>query len=83
MSKGCNGKGKVRFRKLCSTHWKLKQGEIHNIDTSECNLCKWKGPCDKHRIVMGRDGGRYKRGNVMVLCPNCHRLVHTGGITLK
>ena len=25
---------------------------------------------------MGSEGGRYVYGNVVILCPNCHRLAH-------
>ena len=82
-SKGHRGNGKKRYRKLCSTHYKLKMGQIYNLDTSRCPLCNWQGPCDRHRLIMGRDGGRYIKGNVIVLCPNCHRLLHLGKLLLK
>lgn len=83
MSKGSNSKGKTKYKKLCSTHYKLKQGRIYDIDTSKCSICNWLGPCDKHRVVYGMDGGKYTQGNVIVLCPNCHRLLHMGKLTLK
>lgn len=49
----------------------------------KCSLCSWDGPCDRHRIKMGKEGGQYVEGNVLILCPNCHRLVHTGKLILK
>lgn len=83
-TKGWNRQGsKKRYRKLCSTHYRLKQGKIFKIDTSKCSICNWLGFCDKHRIMLGRDGGKYKQGNVIVLCPNCHRLLHMGKLTLR
>lgn len=42
-----------------------------------CWLCGWKeAMCDFHRRVPGSEGGTYRKSNVMVLCPNCHRLAH-------
>lgn len=44
-----------------------------------CIRCGWaEGPSQVHRIVPGRDGGRYTRDNVVPLCPNCHSLVTFG-----
>jgi hypothetical protein len=82
-SKGSKANGKIRFRKLCSTHYKLKQGRIHDINTNRCSVCDWLGPCDKHRIKHGEEGGKYQDGNVAVLCPNCHRLLHMEKLRLK
>ena len=42
-----------------------------------CQFCGWNStPCDIHRIIPGSLGGKYTTDNVMVLCPNCHRLEH-------
>ena len=42
-----------------------------------CILCGWdKGTLDQHRIKPGREGGKYENGNILHLCPNCHRLEH-------
>jgi hypothetical protein len=44
-----------------------------------CEVCGWKlTTCDKHRMKPGKDGGTYESGNVLILCPNCHRLAHHG-----
>ena len=83
MSKGRDGKGRKKYKKLCSTHYKLKQGRIHSLNILKCSICHWEGPCDKHRIVYGVNGGRYISGNVVILCPNCHRLLHMGKLFLK
>jgi hypothetical protein len=32
----------------------------------------------RHRIHPGREKGKYKRGNVISLCPNCHLLADLG-----
>ena len=75
--------------KYCSYHRSLKRGRedrlsLHNRLRAEagnkpCQICGWdKASCDMHRIVAGKDGGVYKIGNIISLCPNCHRLVHKG-----
>jgi 5-methylcytosine-specific restriction endonuclease McrA len=47
-----------------------------------CMRCGWdKAPCDTHHIVHKKDGGEYTQDNAIVLCPNCHREAHYGGIT--
>ncbi len=63
--------------------WVKKKDWLASLNMSECVICGWEGPCDKHRIKHGKDGGKYHRGNVMILCPNCHRLLHTGKLKLK
>ena len=44
----------------------------------QCSVCGWVGPCDRHRVISGRDGGEYIEANVQILCPNCHKLKHLG-----
>jgi hypothetical protein len=54
------------------------------IDRSFCSICGWnKTVCDQHRIIFGCNGGKYIKGNLISLCPNCHRLVHRGLLTIK
>lgn len=75
-----------RNKKFCKTHRYIKKySRRHKEDLAKrqfpakkCVLCGWEGPCDRHRMVLGRDGGRYVEGNVAILCPNCHRLLHRG-----
>ena len=56
---------------------------ILDIDTSKCSICGWdKANCDIHRIKKGKDGGKYEKENVIVVCPNCHRLLERGIIKL-
>lgn len=39
---------------------------------------------DVHRWnIEGKDGGKYTRGNSLVLDANCHRLVHAGIIEIE
>lgn len=43
-------------------------------DFCEIEGCTWEYKIQRHRIVPGRDGGKYKAGNVIALCPNHHWL---------
>lgn len=36
--------------------------------------CEWTYNFQRHRIHPGREGGKYKLGNVIALCPNHHSL---------
>jgi len=48
------------------------------LDT-KCMICGWEGPCDVHR----KDPiGTYNMENMMSSCPNCHRLIHRGLLTI-
>lgn len=74
------------YRLICNKHHREKYGISkgnwtqrlkEQIDNNKkCSNCGWEGPCDRHRIVMGKHGGDYTQDNVMILCPNCHRLLH-------
>lgn len=79
-------KGKVRYDCYCEVHHRMKYKndnaiseymlDRRKIDNSKCSVCGWdKAPCDRHRIK--HDEG-YKPENILVLCPNCHRLIHLG-----
>jgi hypothetical protein len=49
-----------------------------------CTLCGSRdfASLDAHRILPGSEGGRYQWANLLVLCANCHRLVHAGQIEI-
>lgn len=51
---------------------------IRAVDNNiPCEVCGWqKTTCDRHHIIPLSDGGKDKIKNVIVLCPNCHRLAH-------
>ena len=49
-----------------------------------CMVCGWdKAPCDAHHIIAKASGGQHSIENGVLLCPNCHRLVAIGLITLE
>ncbi len=93
---GCNravmSRGNGRYYKLCYKHHREKYGMSNNnaesrrkskLRNEDCLLCGWKGPCDLHRLRMGKGGGKYTKGNTATLCPNCHRLLHIGQMSIK
>lgn len=87
---GCRNKampaGGGRFKKFCTTHHKAQYGikNSHNqkdrfkINNAReiCTACGWIGKCDMHRPHKGSYGGTYKKSNILVVCPNCHRIIH-------
>ena len=85
-------RGNGKYRKLCTRHHKEKYGIPYSpydrikkqFPNKKCILCGWeKAECDKHRILPKNKGGTYKNGNVIIVCPNCHRLIHRGLILIK
>lgn len=48
-----------------------------NIEIGKCEICSWdKGTCDVHHRIPKKDGGTNERSNLILICPNCHRLIH-------
>jgi hypothetical protein len=49
-----------------------------------CHLCRESDyhVLDAHRIIPGRDGGKYSLSNGLCLCSNCHRRVEAGEIEI-
>lgn len=46
---------------------------------NKCEICGWsKARCDVHHLVPKAEGGLHTIENALVLCPNCHRELHTG-----
>lgn len=46
---------------------------------NRCEQCGWdKARCDVHHRKPKSKGGLHTIANAVVLCPNCHRLVHEG-----
>jgi len=49
----------------------------------EIEGCSWEYKIQRHRIVPGRDGGKYSKGNVIALCPNHHFLADNGILGIR
>jgi len=63
---------------------KLSKKELNQIRSSACVGCGRTPPfadnerCHAHRIISGKEGGEYVRGNVEARCPACHDIEHGG-----
>lgn len=45
---------------------------------AKCSICSWEeSTCDIHHIVEKKNGGTDDLKNLIVVCPNCHRILHT------
>ena len=81
--------GKNYFDRFCNKHHRIRFGVEEfpvnlnmkrNLDNTKCKRCGWsEGPCDRHRLIPEKG---YVEGNVVSLCPNCHRLVTLNLISL-
>lgn len=50
----------------------------------KCAVCKWaEGRCDIHHIIERKDGGTNDISNLILLCPNHHRLWHEGKLKIE
>lgn len=66
-----------------AAQWGVSLDELSEINRNKCIICGWnKTICDVHRVKSGKDGGKYVKENIIVLCPNCHRLVHKELLTI-
>lgn len=93
MKKGKRVDGSWRYDKQCLRHHRIRfdmpiftrdyaRQEVYKYTKRPCNRCGWgESFCDLHRIIPGKDGGKYVKDNVEVLCPNCHRIEHRGSFT--
>lgn len=46
-----------------------------------CSICNWYHEnvvCDIHHIIQKKYNGTNNMNNLTYICPNCHRLVHSG-----
>ena len=43
-----------------------------------CSICGWnESTCDIHHILEKHNGGTDEMSNLILVCPNCHRIIHT------
>lgn len=43
-----------------------------------CSICGWnESSCDIHHIIPRSNGGKDEMSNLIIVCPNCHRICHT------
>jgi hypothetical protein len=54
---------------------------MKRVFLDRCMRCNWdEGSCDTHHITPRAKGGVHSMENAVILCPNCHRLVHEGKV---
>ena len=63
---------------------KKSRKKIYKLLHKKCFFCDEKNEniLDAHRIVPGKDGGKYIPTNILCICSNCHRKVHAGEIVV-
>lgn len=81
-SKKCSGKA-TRNRypiKRVQKNWTLeKMAELrkeNDFDTCMVEGCRYNRTFDLHRLIEGKNGGKYIIGNMFAICPNHHAEVH-------
>lgn len=72
-------KWKPLTRKITTKKTKIKT--IHK--KKFCSLCGFDKVTEEHHIIPLSKGGNDTKENKIVLCPNCHRLVHKGKISME
>lgn len=51
--------------------------KILNRSNVGCSLCGWnESTCDIHHIIPKSKGGNNELDNLIIICPNCHRVIH-------
>lgn len=63
----------------------IPKEEKDKVDNSSNFKCSWCGVnlSDRHHIHHFSEGGENNAENLILLCPNCHRLAHQGKISEK
>lgn len=55
-----------------------------DLQHTPCQICGWKESIrDIHHIIPVSKGGKNLLSNLIVICPNHHRMIHKGLITLE
>lgn len=45
---------------------------------AKCAICGWsESTCDIHHIIERKNGGTDSLDNLIIVCPNCHRVIHS------
>lgn len=58
--------------------------KVYKLYNKKCFFCGESNEnlLDAHRIIPGKDGGKYVTSNMLCICSNCHRKVHSGVIVV-
>lgn len=60
--------------------WKKLARDVYG---QACVICGFSAVTDVHHIVSRADGGGNEIGNLVVVCPNHHRMAHAGMISAR
>ena len=80
-NKGLRSDGTTRYGLYCDHHHRLRgDGPYYKkkIQNRYCEICGWDKACCNRYLIDKKQG--FARGNVITLCPNCHRLALYGVI---
>lgn len=74
----CSKSCKQKTYRLASRVDEISIKQIYKLfEGKACELCGWaETVCDIHHIVEVSDGGRNELDNLIVVCPNHHRMIH-------
>lgn len=63
----------------------MNKKQIFKRSHKQCLICEESNYdiLDVHRILPGSQGGKYSEWNMVCLCSNCHRKVHSGEIEIQ
>lgn len=64
-------------RKSIAKSLNLSLKQYENI-TKKCSICFFDQHIHCHHIIPKSNGGEDRISNYLGLCPNCHKLIHTG-----
>lgn len=68
----------IRNAKSIKNYSKRTQHKILKRAKAKCILCGWgEATCDIHHIIEKHKGGTDESNNLIIVCPNCHRIIHT------
>lgn len=76
----CKKHNRPHFKELNSILDCSKRTAVKIIKRSGlgCAICGWnESTCDIHHIICKKDGGSNDNDNLIIVCPNCHRIIHT------
>ena len=73
----------VNYKKSPVTILDLSKRTVQKIlkrANLSCSICGWnQASCDIHHIIPKSKNGTDRMENLIVICPNCHRSIHTHG----
>ena len=63
---------------------KKSKKQIKKLSDKKCYFCSESdySLLDVHRIIEGKDGGKYQEANMVTVCCKCHRKIHSGKIKI-